>query len=677
MTSELQAGTLNSPDLVSRLANSAWMNRLLGQKLSTKITGILLAFFCCALLAIGLTLHISWQLEGVAAAINDAGSLRMRTWHLAHDLARLPDDPAARRDALAALLSEMNALEQVQAGLKSGDPKRPLFIPRDRGIPASLERLGEHWQTRVRPLAETLVMATPAQRPVLLTELETTATGFVAEIDRLVQEMEASYGRNTAILRTSQVLLVVLAVIGTVVLIRFFFVAVIRPVDELQRGMQRMESDDFAARVPVLTTDEFGDLSRGFNRMGEHLQSLYATLEERVESKTRVLAEKNRELAILYDISRFLNEPASIEDLSRGFLWRVKDTFGADAASVRLLERGSGNLYLTTQDGLDEGFLKREAVLRCGECLCGEAMESDIPVVGQLGGGILPNLKSNRLGYCAQAGFATMYAIPANHNKRAVALFNLYFKQPTQLSSGDRTLLESLGQHLALAIEHVRLQSREREMAVSEERNLMAQELHDSIAQGLAYLNLQAQMMDGALKSGKLDEANEAVELIRVGVQESYADVRELLQHFRARFDQPDLDSAIGAVLAKFSTQCDTGVDFSVHGAGPAFDAETETQVLYIVQEALSNVRKHAHARQVRVALCRDRDGLRVTVADDGVGFDMGSGEGAGVGAQIGLHIMRERAARIGAALDIRSAPKQGVEVTLTLPRETGKIAQA
>lgn len=650
------------------------MNRLLGQKLSTKITGILVAFFCCALLAIGLTLYISWQLEGVAAAINDAGSLRMRTWHLAHDLARLPDDQAARRDALAGLLTEMNKLEEVQAGLMNGDPQRPLFIPRDRDIPASLARLGEHWQTRVRPLAETLVMAPPAQRPTLLTELEATASGFVAEIDRLVHEMEASYGRNTAILRTSQVLLVVLAVIGTVVLIRFFFVAVIRPVDELQRGMQRMEGDDFAARVPVLTKDEFGDLSRGFNRMGEHLQSLYATLEERVESKTRVLAEKNRELAILYDISRFLNEPATIEDLSRGFLWRVKDTFGADAASVRLLERGSGNLYLTTQDGLDEGFLKREAVLRCGECLCGEAMESDVPVVGQLGG-IIP--VANRLGHCAQAGFATVYAIPANHNKRAVALFNLYFSARTELSPGDRALLESLGQHLALAIEHVRLQSREREMAVSEERNLMAQELHDSIAQGLAYLNLQAQMMDGALKSGKLDEANEVVELIRAGVQESYADVRELLQHFRARFDQPDLDSAIGAVLAKFSTQCDTGVDFSVHGAGPAFDAETETQVLYIVQEALSNVRKHAHARLVRVALCRDRDGLRVTVADDGVGFDMGADGGAGVGAQIGLHIMRERAARIGAALDIRSAPNQGVEVTLTLPRETGKIAQA
>jgi len=673
LTTGLQAGTLNSSDLVSRLANSAWMNRLLGQKLSTKIIGILVAFFCCALLAIGLTLHISWQLEGVAAAINDAGSLRMRTWHLAHDLARLPDDQAARRDALPTLLTEMNDLERVQAGLKSGDPQRPLFIPRDHDIPASLDRLGEHWRTRVRPLAETLVMAPAAQRSALLAELETTATGFVAEIDHLVREMEASYGRNTAILRTSQVLLVVLAVIGTVVLIRFFFVAVIRPVDELQQGMARMEQEEFGARVPVLTSDEFGDLSRGFNRMGEHLQSLYATLEERVETKTRVLEEKNRELAILYDISRFLNEPASIEDLSRGFLWRVKDTFGADAASVRLLERGSGNIYLTTQDGLEEGFIKREAVLRCGECLCGEAMDGDVPVVGQLGGVAPPN----RLGHCSQAGFATVYAVPGNHNKRAVTLFNLFFSQPTQLSAGDRALLESLGQHLALAIEHVRLQSREREMAVSEERNLMAQELHDSIAQGLAYLNLQTQMMDGALKSGKLDEANEAVELIRVGVQESYADVRELLQHFRARFDHPDLDSAIGAVLAKFSTQCDTGVDFSVHGAGPAFDAETETQVLYIVQEALSNVRKHAHARLVRVAVSRDRDGLRVTVADDGKGFDQGAGAGAGVGAQIGLHIMRERAARIGAALDVRSAPGEGAEITLTLPRETGKIAQA
>lgn len=661
-------------DVAPASARPTWTDRLLGSKISTRIIGILVGFFCCALIAIGVTLYISWKLEGVAAAINDAGSLRMRSWHLAHDLARLPEEPEARQQAVAEIEAEIATLERVQGGLQSGDPQRPLFIPRDRGIPEAVDQIGSRWKARVHPLAEKIIDSAEAEREALLVEFQATIAGFVAEVDGVVHSMETSYARSTAILRTSQVLLTVLAVFGTIALIRFFFVAVIRPVHELQRGMQRMEGEDFAARVPVLTSDEFGDLSRGFNRMSEHLQWLYATLEERVETKTRRLEEKNRELGILYDVSRFLHQPATIEEISRGFLARVKETFGATAASVRLFERRSGNLYLTTQDGLDDGFIDREAVIRCGECLCGEAMSGESPVVGRL---VDATPRTDRLGYCAQAGFATVFAVPINHNQRAVGLFNLFFNEPTELSAGDHTLLESLGQHLAVAIEHVRLQSREREMAVSEERNLLAQELHDSIAQGLAYLNLQTQMMDGALKSGKLDEANEAVELIRVGVQESYADVRELLQHFRARFDHQDLESGIGAALAKFSSQCTAGVAYTVDGVGPAFDPETETQILYIIQEALSNIRKHANAKHVKVTLWRDRDSLGVTIKDDGIGFDLNATHGAGVGSQIGLHIMRERATRIRAKLNIRSKPGAGVELTLTLKRRGGKIAAA
>lgn len=658
-------------DAAQASLGTVWADRFLGSKISTRIIGILIGFFCFALIAIGTTLYISWKLEGVAAAINDAGSLRMRSWHVAHDLARLPEDPETRRVAIDDIDRELAAVAVIQLGLRTGDPQRPLFIPRDRGIPEAVEAADRRWNAHVLPLARKLMAYEPAEREALLVSLQATTDSFVAEVDKLVRSMEGSYARNTAILRTSQVVLIAMAVFGTIVLIRFFFVAVIRPVHELQRGMQRMEGEEFEARVPVLTRDEFGDLSRGFNRMGAHLQSLYGTLEKRVKIETRRLEEKNRELAVLYEVSRFLHTPGSIEEISRGFLARVKDTFGAAAASVRLFDRRSGNLYLTTQDGLAEEFMDREAVLRCGECLCGEAVNGEAAVVGTLDAAS----SNDRLGHCARAGFATVFAVPIHHNQKAVGLFNLFFAQPTRLSPGDRILLESLGQHLAVAIEHVRLQAREREMAVSEERNLMAQELHDSLAQGLAYLNLQTQVVDGAIRKGRIDEANEAVGLIRVGVQESYADVRELLQHFRVRFDHQDLESAIGAAVAKFSSQCPAGVSYEVEGVGLAFDAEIDTQILYIVQEALSNIRKHANARQVQVTLGRNRDSLEIRIRDDGAGFDLDAIQGGGVGAQVGLHIMRERAARIGARLDIRSRPGEGVELTLYLKRKLSMIA--
>ena len=109
-------------------------------------------------------------------------------------------------------------------------------------------------------------------------------------------------------------------------------------------------------------------------------------------------------------------------------------------------------------------------------------------------------------------------------------------------------LLETLGHHLGVAIENQRLKLRDKQLAISEERNLLAQELHDSIAQGLAFLNIQVQLLQDSLHKGRVDEALQTAGQLREGVQESYDDVRELLVHFRTRVHQSDLDTAIQTV---------------------------------------------------------------------------------------------------------------------------------
>jgi two-component system nitrate/nitrite sensor histidine kinase NarX len=110
--------------------------------------------------------------------------------------------------------------------------------------------------------------------------------------------------------------------------------------------------------------------------------------------------------------------------------------------------------------------------------------------------------------------------------------------------------------------------------------------------------------------------------------------------------------------------------DLDVQGDGAPLDPEAETQVLYIVQEALSNVRKHASAKAVSVSVRRGRDGLSVIVRDDGVGF-VEDDESIDKEAHIGLHIMRERALRIGGQFAVRSSPGRGTQMRLHLPRTT------
>lgn len=649
------------------------LNMLLGQKLATRIIGVLVAFFLLALVAIGLTLYSSWKLEGVAAAINDAGSLRMRSWKVVHHTAVLPLEGATRNARLAVLHKDIADIERVQSGLALGDPARPLFIPRDDGIPDDVATIARIWHSDMRPLIERVVGAqTAAAAAQASVALEGATHTYVTRIDTVVKKMERSFTAHTNVLRSYQVLLVALAVIGTVVLMRFFFVAVIRPLDTLQSGMQRMEREDFSARVPVLTNDEFGEVSRGFNRMAGHLEGLYGTLEERVANKTRSLAEKNRELSILYNIARLLRRPMSIEELSRSFLEEVRHTFEADAASVRLFDAEADNLYITTHQGLATEFIDEEAILDCGNCLCGQAVLGDIPIVSSTSD---PDGARTR-DTCLRAGFVTVSAVPVNHNNRALGIFNLYFRRKVEVSEGDREVLQSLGQHLGMAIDNVRLQSREKEMAVSEERNLIARELHDSIAQGLAFLNLQVQMLDDALANDRQEDTGEVLEMIRQGIQESYADVRELLQHFRARVPQQDLAAALRLALERFSQQSGVSGELRVHGASPPTVAEVDIQVLYIAQEALSNVRKHAHAKHVSVDLWRDAEGVRLEIRDDGVGFDKMAAGAPEYGEHVGLHIMGERAARIGGVLDIQSQKGGGTSVSLMLTATEQEAAQ-
>jgi len=224
-------------------------------------------------------------------------------------------------------------------------------------------------------------------------------------------------------------------------------------------------------------------------------------------------------------------------------------------------------------------------------------------------------------------------------------------------------MLATLGQHLGTAIEALRLASRDRELAIAEERNLLAQELHDSIAQALAFLNLQTQMLRKALGESDPAETMRILDEIQAGVQESYADVRELLVHFRTRAAHSDLETAIEKTLDQLESQTGIHPQFTRSGAALPLSPEAEVQALHVVQEALSNVRKHAGARHVSVDMERGPV-FRFRICDDGRGFDADAEAPA---THVGLRIMRERARRIGATLSVKSRPGAGTEVLLEL----------
>jgi two-component system nitrate/nitrite sensor histidine kinase NarX len=635
------------------------------QRLSTKIVTVLLGFLVVALIAIGATLYLSWQLEGSSAAINETGSVRMQTYRLTLLVSRFIHE-GGDANGRADVMRQVGLIDNTFATVRNGDPQRPLLLPPSDDIQEAFDHTEQAWRSTLRPMAIALVQGDLAADKRV--PFYAKADVFVSNVNDLVHLIEHDSELRTAWLRSSQLALVALALGGTVLVIYLMFLLIVEPVSRLQVGIQRMTAKDFTARLPVETRDEFGQLAGSFNRMADRLQDLYGSLEERVRSKTAELADQNRELALLYDSASFLQRPQTVDEMCIGFFDRITDYFRADGGSVRVLDERRGTLHMVVHRGISNELVQHEQCLKVGDCLCGEAVEKKISVVHDL----RRMDRDNEL-RCHREGFATVSVFHICAHEQHLGFFNLHFRTARSFTEREQALLETLGQLLGIAIENQRLASREREMAISEERNLVARDLHDSIAQGLNFLNLQVQMLDNSLRSGKVDEAADIVPALRAGVKESYEDVRELLLNYRSKLAEDDLAGALRITVEKFKRQTGLQVDLSIEGSGVPFDREQQLQMLFIVQEALSNIRKHAHAGKVEVRMVDGRD-FKLSIRDDGVGFDadtlMAKGE-----SHVGINIMHERAQRIHATLNVQSGNGKGTAIVVQLPQRHRRAA--
>ncbi|MBV8259730.1 MAG: type IV pili methyl-accepting chemotaxis transducer N-terminal domain-containing protein, partial [Paraburkholderia sp.] len=630
------------------------------RRLSTRIVVLSTVALALVLAMIGGTLWLSWQLEGGGAAINDAGSLRMRANAVAISLWEARTGKPAQVDA------QMRQLDATLLALRDGDPARPLFLPADADIHAQFERVATAWSQQLKPAA-LRELAVGAGEPSTYIGL---LPGFIDDANRLVSLIERENARKTAWLRISQVALAALSCVGTMAIVYLLYQWFVAPVQRLQEGLARIEAQEFDTRLPVETSDEFGHLTQGFNRMVAELQALYRDLAERVDAKTAQLAAQNRELATLYEMAAFLNTPGATEDVCRDFLTRVMHEFDADGGTVRVVSPDDGNLHLLVSEGMPEAITRAEHCMPAADCTCGGA-SAEAPVVFGLmapqGSGAGTREESVLAQRCLKAGFVSVAVSAIVAQNETLGTFSLHFRREREIAPSGVQLLQTLGRHLGVALMNRRLVALGRQLAVSEERNLVAQGLHDSIAQGLSFLKMQVHLLDGAAGRGDLDEIREIVPLLAGGVEESYDDVRELLLNFRTKLGPGKLRLAVEDTVARFRRQSDAELTLDYRDEdGPPLPPDQQLQVLFVLQEALSNTRKHAEALHVHVSVVNGRD-FRLTIEDDGVGYDPAEIASRGE-SHVGFHIMHERARRLAAVLALDSAPGRGARVELVLP---------
>jgi two-component system nitrate/nitrite sensor histidine kinase NarX len=230
----------------------------------------------------------------------------------------------------------------------------------------------------------------------------------------------------------------------------------------------------------------------------------------------------------------------------------------------------------------------------------------------------------------------------------------------------------------AIAVGTARLREAEQQLTIVAERDRIARELHDSLAQVLGVIHLRLRSLEPEVKdvpgNGVATEIGELAEI----ADEAYKDVREAILGLRESITPAGgLEGALGEYLRKYSRQ--SGIRSSLHCDGAARRALTprsEVQLLRVVQEALTNVRKHAGAKHVAVSLNADDGAISLTVMDDGSGFDPARLEEA-LDHGFGLASMRERVEQIGGTLAVHTAPGMGTRVVVQLQQEESRAAHA
>jgi signal transduction histidine kinase len=246
---------------------------------------------------------------------------------------------------------------------------------------------------------------------------------------------------------------------------------------------------------------------------------------------------------------------------------------------------------------------------------------------------------------------------------------NLYLTEKrgaAEFTAEDEEALVRFATQAAIAIDNAHLHQQVRGLAAAEERLRIAHEMHDGLAQVLAYVNTKAQAVKEYLRSGSTAEADAQLDQLAGAAREVYTDVREAILGLRSTAD-PDTDLAEALRRYVESWQDQTGVQADLEVDEVALPDGVELQLVRIVQEALANVRKHAQARRVEIRLARRGGTVRLSIADDGVGFAPAA-PGRRDFPRFGLATMRERVESVGGRIELTSVPGEGTKIVVELP---------
>lgn len=363
---------------------------------------------------------------------------------------------------------------------------------------------------------------------------------------------------------------------------------------------------------------------------------------------------------LLAEITADLSSGTDIRALLRRFLVPVIELARARAGAVRLLGEDN-SLHLVSEVGLPAQLRCAEHSV-CRDCgSCGQAVNHDQPTWSMA----LIECSSHTRHLLTSSGFNHLLAVPLGHKGRVLGVYNLFFDQADGASPQVHEMLRSIGDLLGLALDNARLEAENLRGAVMQERQMMAAEVHDAVAQDLTFLRLRLPLLEQSIANNDKVRAMRFLDELRDALGHAHGSLREIITEFRTSLDPQGLVHGLRAKISEFTRRSGVDAHLDIQLANLQLAPAQEIQVLHIVGEALTNVDRHAQAQQAWVRLIhRQPHWVEVCIDDDGTG----PGPDLGQPGHHGVSIMSERARRLGGRLDLSTRPGGGTRVTLQFP---------
>lgn len=346
-----------------------------------------------------------------------------------------------------------------------------------------------------------------------------------------------------------------------------------------------------------------------------------------------------------------------LKTLLDGFLETIIKSLGATAGAVRLLSPSGRELHIAGAVGLPPEISECESSVELGCGVCGKAMHEGA-------------IRSVDAALCAWRSGEHFFgvdckrivAVPLEFRGTLIGVFNLFFSGDQEIAGDAARTLRSFAEMIGISLENARLTRENRRMSLMAERQAIANEIHDSLAQTLVYSRMRISVLQEAVRTHDellAHKCGRDVDEALASVQKS---VRELITHFRCQMDPLGLQHALQVLVNDFNERSGIKLIYANRVPDPCLPLEHELQIFHIVREVLANISTHSGATHARLQVVRKDGRYLFTIEDNGAGMS----SNIPPDGHYGLTIIRERAQRIGAEIEVKSVAGSGTRVSLS-----------